>query len=643
MGKIYIAGVGFEVDARVVRWDEGPRFDGHAPRCINPSRPCPGGGVNPFSAYLGRARVARIAKRPALRRLGDSPTLRAAQAVIRQFVVHHDGCPSAASCYNVLHNERGLSCHFLLDNDGTIYQTVDLAYMAFHAAGFNASSVGIELCNRGDAKRWPDFYRRKGQKRDVTTCRIHGHTYLAFDYTLVQYEAMRALVRGLVRALPNLPAEYPQESPGYQSWGVLPGLHGYAGLLGHYHTTRRKWDPGPFDFKRFCESIRGRMSFPLVVRGDKPDVPKDTDDLRDASSELFRRNEVEGEAGFFPIAPTGDNRLWHGGVHLPGPANAPVYAPFPGRVMAVRMGTATAVGSANLVLMRHDMSIGPTPIRFFSLYFHLADERGRELEKGAPRWMASPAWRRGGAASGGTILLDEPVEAGDTIGRVGMGGPDSLRRAQIHFEVFASDEILGKVQPGIFQVVDGTSGGRFLTDRQILDSIDRDPRDGKISRREVLDFFHTSADRNLARFYATLHVSEWTANPSWVDALALSTDFEGMNKEEIEELVAEQIEPTLWWTDEVAQHARLPRDGVVYHYNPIAFVEFINQKLMEANVLADVGAGAFSAAEAREKPDDVLGDIDDVAGDSFVDPSELVEEDFGHDLGLAELADGFDD
>jgi N-acetylmuramoyl-L-alanine amidase len=639
MGKIWIAGQGFDIDARVFRWDEGPRMDGHAPRCVFPSHPCPGGGVNPYSPYMGKQRVNRISTRPALRSLRDNPTLRAAQAVLRQFVVHHDGCPTARDCFNVLHNERGLSCHFLLDNDGTIYQTVDLAFMAFHAAGFNASSVGIELCNRGDAKKWPDFYSKKKQKRDVTTCRIHGHTYLAFDYTKPQYEAFKALVRGLVRALPNLPPEYPQDSPGRQSWGVLNGVQGFAGLLGHYHTTRRKWDPGPFDFKKFCESIRGRMSFPLVVKGDKPDVPEDTDKLREACDELFRRNEVQGEAGFFPIGPNGETRLWHGGVHLPAPAGSPVYAPFAGRVLAARMGSLSGVGSGNFVLMRHDMSVGPSPLRFYSLFFHLGDEKGNEDQEGAPRWLTSPAWKRGTA--GRTVLLDEPLEAGDLIGRVGMAGPDDLRRSQVHFEIFAADEIIGKVQPGVFQVVDGTSGGRFATDSQLLTPIDTDPKDGKISRRELLDFFHGSSDRNLARFYATLHVSEWTPNPSWAEALALSTDFEGMSKQEIEDLVEEQIEPTLWWTDEVAQHARLPRDGVVYHYNPIAFVQFVNEKLQEANAMADIGAGAFSAAEAKEQPKDVLGDIDDVSGESFVDPSELAEEDFGHELGLSELSDGF--
>jgi len=640
MSKIWIAGVGFDIDARVVRWDEGPGFNAGRPTCINPHHACRGGTV-PYSPKFTSDRTIRASTRPALRSMKDNPSLSASQAVIRQFILHHDGCPTAESCFDVLHNERGLSCHFLLDNDGTIYQTLDLSFMAFHAAGFNAGSVGIEMCNRGDAKRDPTYYSRKRQRRDVATCRIHGHTYLAFDYTEAQYEALKALARGLVKALPNLPAEYPQDSPGYQSWGVLNGVHGYSGLLGHYHTTRRKWDPGPFDFKKFCESIRGKRSFPLPVRDDKPDIPDDTEQLRMDCETLYRRNEIEGEAGFFPLGPNGSTRLWHGGIHLPAPRGTSVHAPFAGRVMAARMGGTSGVGSTNFVLIRHDMSIGPVTTRFFTLYFHLEDERGREGLDDAPRWLDAEEWNQ--AAPGRTILLGEPVEAGDVIGRVGMAGPDDLRQSQIHFEVFAADEILGRVQSGTFQVIDGTAGGRFVADPQILAAIDTNPKDGRISRNELLDFFRSSADRNLARFYATLHVSEWTSMPSWADALGLSKDFEDLSKEDLAELVEEQIEPTLWWTDDVAKHARLPRDGVVYHYNPVAFIQFVNEQLQEANVLANVGIGAFSHDEAEVQPDDVLGDIDDIEGESFINESELQEEDFGHELGLAELADGFPD
>jgi hypothetical protein len=70
-------------------------------------------------------------------------------------------------------------------------------------------------------------------------------------------------------------------------------------------------------------------------------------------------------------------------------------------------------------------------------------------------------------------------------------------------------------------------------------------------------------------------------------------------------------------------------------------VQFVNQKLQEASLLADVGVGKFSAAEAREQPAGVLGDIDDEAGESFLDASEIEEQDFRQDLTLSELADGF--
>ena len=87
-----------------------------------------------------------------------NPPLDAVKAVIKQFVIHHDGCTSADMCFTVLQNERGLSCHFLIDNDGTIYQTIDLALMAYHAAEWNTASIGVEFCNRGDAKKEPNYY-----------------------------------------------------------------------------------------------------------------------------------------------------------------------------------------------------------------------------------------------------------------------------------------------------------------------------------------------------------------------------------------------------------------------------------------------------------------------------------------------------
>ena len=62
------------------------------------------------------------------------------------FVCHWDVCLSSESCFNVLQN-RGLSVHFLIDNDGTIYQTMDINDVAYHAGSrtWNDKSIGVEI------------------------------------------------------------------------------------------------------------------------------------------------------------------------------------------------------------------------------------------------------------------------------------------------------------------------------------------------------------------------------------------------------------------------------------------------------------------------------------------------------------------
>jgi N-acetyl-anhydromuramyl-L-alanine amidase AmpD len=369
MSKIWVAGVGFDIDAKVVRWDEGPRFNGTVHACVNPSHPC-ADGIRPYSDKAKNYRPNRYAMRPALRRYRDNPPLDATQAVIRQFILHHDGCASAAMCFNVLHNERGLSCHFLMDNDGTIYQTMDLSLMAYHAGGFNTHSVGIEICNRGDAKRDPYYYSKKNQKRETTTVRIHGHIYQCFQYTPGQMDAMQALVKAVNRALPNVPLEYPQDTPGHQAWGELPNVAQFAGVLGHYHTTRRKWDPGPFDFKALCEKTRGSLCFPVFVKpkpdarpDDRPLVPDDSESMESTVRALYDLNEKRSEGGYFPLGPYGqehESRLWHGGVHLPGKFQQPVFAPFPGRLLAVRMRPRipNSFGRTSTIPMTESSSMG---------------------------------------------------------------------------------------------------------------------------------------------------------------------------------------------------------------------------------------------------------------------------------------------
>src|SRR5450432_1033684 len=173
-GNLIICGQTFKADAPIINWREGPGWDATREYCmatVNDGSPkCVAGvpyGKLPLGPY-----TKRYSFRPRLRHFGVNPPYEAVKPLIRQFVIHHDGCTSADMCFSVLQNERGLSVHFLLDNDGTIYQTIDLGLMAYHAAEWNIDSIGVEMSNRGDATAYPGVYDsgRFGPKRNTKTC-----------------------------------------------------------------------------------------------------------------------------------------------------------------------------------------------------------------------------------------------------------------------------------------------------------------------------------------------------------------------------------------------------------------------------------------------------------------------------------------
>jgi len=641
-GNLIIAGQYFKVDAPVINFREPPYWDATREYCIPTERDrnpiCKPGGV-PYGS-LPHPYTKRYSTRGPLRRYGMNPPLDAVKAVIRQFVIHHDGCNDADMCFAVLQNERGLSCHFLIDNDGTIYQTIDLALMAYHAGEWNTNSIGVELSNKGDAKQNPGLYQSGKYKRDVKACKINGHTILGYEYTKEQYDALTRLGRALQRLLPNLPAEFPQGSAGVASWDTLPpsASFRFSGYIAHYHLIHQKWDPGVFDFKDFCRKIRGQLSLPIYTKDPDPGaaappIPTKTDALKEAASELYKANEQRADGGFFPVGPWGEARLWHGGVHLAGKADGPIYAPFPGRMVAARMGGSSAVGSTNFVLIRHDMTLGSARVQFYSLFMHLATES--QAEKSAEWTTKSEAWKT--AKLGEVTLLDEPIEAGSVIGHIGKAGPEELLRSQVHVEFFSTYELFTEIKGAPWQVVDGTSGGRFCDSQQINDIIDSD-KDGMLSKQELGAFF-SGGSVSQTHYLVTLHVSEWTADPSWADALRVPKDFKKFKPAEIDQLVSEQITPGLWWDARVAAHCKLPTDGVVFHYHPVSFLYWFNQELLDA--AASAGPGA-AVADAQEVPKGITDDYGDVSGETMRSASETIEDPCNQKLTLEDMVKGFD-
>jgi N-acetylmuramoyl-L-alanine amidase len=625
--SIIICGQQFDVGQRVITFQEDAKINAYTPhRTDDPSK------IPPFQPAKGMAgAVERWRPR---RLIGSDRSLERLKQVLRQFVIHHDGCQDSRTCFQVLHNERGLSVHFLIDNDGTIFQTLDLVDCAFQAAGVNEISIGVELANRGDALRFPNDYHGK---RDKVTCKINGHQFLAYEYTKAQVESMISLGKALSRVFPNLPQVYPTAGGDEQSWATLGGdPRDYAGYLGHYHVTSNKWDPGPFDFKYFSSKIRGRMVFPAVLSGDKPDVPEDETKAEDLAQTYYDNNETDGQGGYFPVGPMGESRLWHGGMHIRAERGTPVYAPFSGKLVAARMTDDCPVGSRNFVLIRTDTTIGGAQIRFFTLLFHL------DLETPGPN---APAWYNAAASQLGDdpVPLSIDVNAGDLVGHAGEAGPPGRVEGQVHVEIMSGDELGEKIEPGYWTLVDGSSSGRLCTATEIVGRIDKPSpggrKDGLISRLELINFFRGNPDREGFRKMAVRHLSEWTDNNDWIVALNRAPDFAALKPAQRMALYRDQIQPVVWWTDDIGDAAGLPSDKIVWSYHPIHFIVWLHDKATHGKTTGS-GIGDAGSFAGQKPPSDIKDDGD--ATEGFVDDEDTMFAK-AKNLTLEDLANGYPD
>jgi hypothetical protein len=175
-------------------------------------------------------------------------------------VTHFDVCLSAESCYRVL-KKKGISSHFVIDNDGTIYQMVDTANEAWHAGNgrVNRASIGVDLSN-GFYTKYQKYYRTKGygMRPVLTNVKVHGATIKeCLGFYPVQIEAYKALVETLCDHY-DIPIECPLDDDGK----LLRKVHKpsakakYSGVINHFHITRGKIDTANLEMDRILEEIR---------------------------------------------------------------------------------------------------------------------------------------------------------------------------------------------------------------------------------------------------------------------------------------------------------------------------------------------------------------------------------------------------
>lgn len=205
----------------------------------------------------------------------DLPLL---QKVVDQFVIHFDVAGVSRDCFKTLQDYRDLSVHFMLDIDGTLYQTLDLKERAYHATTSNTRSVGIEIANMGaygnpESASLNNWYRHDTNGQTTITIpeklgnggvrtqgfvghparpelikgNIQGQDLVQYDFTPQQYAALVKLTATLCEVFPKIQCKYPTDASGKLITHKLSNdeLKSYEGVLGHYHIQTDKVDPGP--------------------------------------------------------------------------------------------------------------------------------------------------------------------------------------------------------------------------------------------------------------------------------------------------------------------------------------------------------------------------------------------------------------
>lgn len=176
------------------------------------------------------------------------------------FVNHWDVALSAESCANIL-NKRGISVHFCLDNDGTIYQMLDTQHGAWHCSkgAGNRTSIGIEISN-GYYEKYQGWYVKNGfgERPVVSGGLVHGKVLKPFTgFYPRQIEALKALWKAIHMGL-GVPLVCPMESPTIANTTVHKECvdGSFRGFCNHYNFVKGKIDCAGMDMLTMLEDVQ---------------------------------------------------------------------------------------------------------------------------------------------------------------------------------------------------------------------------------------------------------------------------------------------------------------------------------------------------------------------------------------------------
>lgn len=184
-------------------------------------------------------------------------TFNVRQGEPKMVVWHWDVCISSVGCFQTL-LERNLSIHFMIDADGTIYQTLDLGLQADHTKGFDSQSIGIEINN--------PYWVKKADKLEIKRPLVEEYLpnnngvqeHLGFTAEQEKSAVLLASALSDILDIPKvLPAgQHPsmRDQSGVSTRAHIKSGHMFNGHVGHYHLQPDKMDPGTLLWPAFLRS-----------------------------------------------------------------------------------------------------------------------------------------------------------------------------------------------------------------------------------------------------------------------------------------------------------------------------------------------------------------------------------------------------
>lgn len=165
--------------------------------------------------------------------------------VVDLAVVHWTGGEGTAAGVHAVLSQRDLGVEFCIDREGVIWQFADPQLVdTWDAGSVNPRSWGVEVINYA-----VDMYGGKMAKhaaeRGTTQMDIHGVKYTVAKFFPKQIKALKVLLE-VVNGILRIPNVLPKDKNGVLLATVMDpeDLKRYSGIVGHYHITKTKIDPG---------------------------------------------------------------------------------------------------------------------------------------------------------------------------------------------------------------------------------------------------------------------------------------------------------------------------------------------------------------------------------------------------------------